>query len=278
MSKKKMVRPLPESLGLPRTGVETHAHLDMEPLAADMDGVLHRAAAAGVDLLGQVFLGPEAYERNAALFAAREQVFFLLGAHPHDAASVTDDSLTRMEQAFGRDERLKAMGEIGLDFYYDHSPRDAQVLAFRDQLALARSLDLPVVIHSRDAFAETLAILDDLGFGDRPLLWHCFGGDTAMAEAVLARGWRISLPGPVTYARNAALREAVARIPVERMVLETDCPYLAPEPWRGKTNEPALMAFTARAVAELKALDPAELWTRCGDTAREFFGLGKRLG
>ena len=273
MSKKKKDRPLPASLGLPLTGVETHAHLDMKPLVDDLDGVLARAAQAGVARLGQVFLGPEAYEQGRALFANRGQVHFLLGVHPHEASIIVGDTLARMETAFRGDSRLKALGEIGLDFYYDHSPREVQEREFRAQLDLAKALDVPVVVHSRDAFPETLAILDDLGFGGRPLLWHCFGGDQAMAGAILGRGWHISIPGPVTYARSEDLRRAVAGIPMERMVLETDCPYLAPEPWRGKTNEPALMAFTAQAVARVKEMDAAEVWTRCGETARAFFRL-----
>ena len=274
MSKKKN-RPLPETLGLPLTGVESHAHLDMDPLSEDVPGVLARARAAGVVQLVNVFLGPDAFEANAPLFADAPQVSFILGMHPHEAKDCSDAVLARMQAAFVAEPRLKALGEVGLDYYYDRSPREVQRQALGRQLELARSRDLPVVIHSRDAHEDTLRILLDMGFAGRKLLWHCFGGDAAMAREILGHGWFVSIPGPVTYAKNEDLRRAVVDIPLERMTLETDCPFLAPDPWRGKTNEPALMAFTARAVAEIKGLDIAEVWTRTGGTAREFFGLGE---
>ncbi len=264
---------MPTSLNLPCTGVETHAHLDLKPLVQEVGEVIQRARQAGVAQIGQVFLGPDSYEQSASLFADHDQVFFLLGVHPHEGSSVDQDVLERMHNAFLRDSRLKGLGEIGLDFYWDHSPHNDQKQAFREQLALAKEIDLPVIIHSRDATQETLDILDEMEFKDRPLLWHCFGGDRALTEIVLAKGWHISIPGTVTYPKNTALREAIPMIPLERMVLETDCPYLAPEPYRGKTNEPALMAFTAAETAKLIGVEPEELWTQCGKSAREFFGL-----
>ena len=178
-----------------------------------------------------------------------------------------------MEAAFRAEPRLRALGEIGLDYYWDAAPRDVQQVVFRDQLALARDLEVPVVIHSREAEADTLAVLDDLGFKDRPLVWHCFGGGPDLLAAVASRGFHVSVPGPVTYARNTALAEAVAAVDRSRLLLETDAPYLAPEPWRGKRNEPALVAFTAIRVAGLLGLSPEALWRLAGDNARAFFGL-----
>jgi len=273
MARKKTPRPEPRSLGLPLWGVDSHAHLDMEPLVQDLNGVLARAREAGVAAVGQVFLGPEAYARNRALFEGRDETFFALGLHPHDASGCDADSLSAMEAACRGDARIKAFGEIGLDFFYDHSPREKQLAVFRDQLALARELNLPPVIHCRDAVDETLAILKDMGCEGRPLLWHCFGLGRDIAEAIVDRGWTISVPGTVSYPKSIALREAVPAIPLERLVLETDCPFLAPEPWRGKTNEPAMLAFTAAAVAELRGLPVEELWARTGETARAFFGV-----
>ncbi len=280
MSKKKHAapRPRPEDLGLPRVGVETHAHLDMEPFDADLDEVLDRAAAAGIAAVGNVFLGPEAFERNAGRFAGRDEVFFLLGTHPHDAAGCDQTALARTEAAFRREPRLKALGEIGLDFFWNHSPREDQLRAFRDQLALARDLDLPVVIHSRDADDEVLAALLDQGFADRPVLWHCFGGDEAFARRLVGLGWVLSLPGTLTFSRNEALRQAAAATPLDRLVLETDCPYLTPEPYRGKRNEPAYVVFVAQCLAACRGQDVVEVWARCGDTARRFFGLEAREG
>lgn len=274
MSKKrKTPRPEPASLGLPPGGVDTHAHLDMDPLLPDLDPVLARAAAAGVSRIGQVFLGPAAYANNAPLFANRPETFFILGVHPHEATTATDQALSDMEASFRADPRLRALGEAGLDYYYDLAPRQAQRRAFAAQAELARSLDAPLVVHSRDAIYDTLRILMDTGLSGRPVLWHCFGGDADIAREILAHGWHISIPGPVTFRKNDALREAVREIPLDRLVLETDCPFLAPEPWRGKRNEPAFLAFIAAAVADIKGLAPADLWLATARTAHAFFSL-----
>jgi TatD DNase family protein len=271
--KKKTERPDPASLGLPPGGVDSHAHLDVAEFAGELEAVLERAAAAGVSRLGQVFLGPEAYRANSGLFTHRPEVFFILGIHPHDATTASDEALAAIAAACASDPRIRALGEAGLDYYYDLSPRDVQRKAFAAQAELARRLDKPLVVHSRDAIYDTLRILLDAGLSKRPVLWHCFGGDADLAQEILAHGWRISIPGPVSYRKSDALREAVAGIPLDKLLLETDCPYLAPEPWRGKRNEPALLAFTAMAVAQARNMDPAELWLAAGRNAERFFGI-----
>jgi len=273
MSKKK-IPPRPEELALPCVGVDTHAHMDYGAFDQDLDAVLDRARSAGVGWVGNVFLGPENFAANVGIFAARPDVFYLLGVHPHEATSADDAALSRMQDFFRTEPRLKAMGEIGLDYYYaDKSPPEIQRKAFREQLALARALDVPVAIHSRDADNDVITTLLDLGFKDRPVLWHCFGKGRDLAATILAQGWHISFPGVLTFPKNEQVREAVAFAPLERMVLETDCPFLSPVPYRGKRNEPSYLAFVAAAAAECKNMDPAELWTRCGETARKFFGL-----
>jgi len=273
MSKKNKLRLSPESLSLPCVGIETHAHLDLRDYDRDLDLVLDRALACGVARIGNVFLGPDAYLENAGRFAGQERVFFILGVHPHDAKTCDANTLPTMQAAFARDGRIKALGEIGLDFFRDHSPRDVQRRIFRDQLALAKGLSAPVVIHSRDAHQEAVRILLDQGFKDRPVLWHCFGGDREFAKQLLDLGWFLSVPGTVTYSKNLGLQEAVAHVPLERMVLETDCPFLTPEPYRGRRNEPAYMVFTAARVAEIKHIPVEEVWRRCADTAKGFFRL-----
>ncbi|MFW5735448.1 MAG: TatD family hydrolase [Oceanidesulfovibrio sp.] len=272
-SKKKTPPPSPQSLGLPAGGVETHAHLDMEPLDADLDAVLERASAAGVSHVGQVFLGPDAYENGKGAFEGRDGVFFITGIHPHDAESVNGASLDALARAFRSDARIKALGEIGLDFYRDWSPFPAQHIAFREQLSLAREKDLPVVIHSRDAAEETLETLDDMGFSDRPVLWHCFGGGVDLANEIVSRGWLVSIPGTVTFPKNEAMRRAVAAMPLDALVLETDCPFLTPIPYRGKTNEPSYLAFTAAEVAHIRDIEPAVVWRAAARNAAGFFGL-----
>jgi TatD DNase family protein len=241
--------------------------------AEEVEAVLARAGQAGLAAVGNVFLGPAAFAAGRGRFAAHPEVFFLLGVHPCDAATLTGGDLPAMAEAFGQEPRLRAMGEIGLDYYWDSAPREVQVAVFRDQLALARELEVPVVIHCRSAEADTLAVLDDMGWKDRPLLWHCFGGGPDLMAAVSSRGFWVSVPGPVTYPKNTGLAAAVAAMDLSRFVLETDAPYLAPEPWRGKRNEPALVAFTAVRVAELLGLSPEAVWRRAGDNARSFFGL-----
>lgn len=274
----------PESLGLPRTGVDSHAHLDLRHFAEDLDAVLDRAAASGVERIGNVFLNTEAWEKGREYFADRPELFFLLGIHPTDAALWTDETPSRFAGAFAVDPRLRALGEIGLDFYWKDCPPEVQTRVFIAQLRFAANLDrqgdsgnasgpLPVVIHSRDAFDETMAVLRGEGFSGYPVLWHCFGGNADQAGAIIGEGWHISIPGPVTFKSNADLREALHAIPPSRLLLETDCPYLSPMPYRGKRNEPAYSVFTAQAVARELGMETADLWTLCGNNAKRFFGL-----
>lgn len=272
MSKKKSASP-PEAFNLPPVGVETHAHLDFPDFAQDLDEVLERAARAGIAWIGNIFLGAEAYRRHRPRFEGKQGLFFTLGVHPHEASTVNESTLAEMERLFHDDPRLLAAGEIGLDFHWNRSPRDAQIRAFGDQLALAKDLDLPVVVHSRDAEEQTLLLLQDLGFKNRPLLWHCFGGGPELAEKILAFGWLMSIPGTVTYPRSTALRQSAAMIPLTRMVLETDCPFLPPQAQRGKRNEPAFAAYTAAGIAAVKGLPVEHVWSECAATAGRFFNL-----
>ena len=270
----KSERPEPESLELPRVGVDSHAHLDLEDFDEDRDEIIARAGASGFSQIMNVFLGPDAYERNRGMFDAHPQISFLMAVHPNNADDLTDDVLSRMRDHFRADPRLKGVGEIGLDYYWERVPHDVQKSAFIRQLDLARELALPVVIHSRDANDDTVAVLEEQGFRDYPVLWHCFGADMELAETVIRNGWHISIPGPVTFRKkNEDVQAAVARIPFERLMIETDCPYLAPEPWRGKRNHPALAVFTARRVAQIKGRSLEDVWQITGDNARRFFGL-----
>ncbi len=267
-------RPEPESFGLPLTGADSHAHLDGPEFADRLDAVLDRARRSGIARIGQVFSGFEAYRAGRERLERFPELFFLTAVHPCDAALCTGDTAAGLRKAFRTDPRLRAVGEIGLDFYWKDCPPLVQEAAFRVQLDIAREADRPVVIHSRDAAAETLRILEDEGFRGRPVLWHCFSGDAvAHLDRLLDNGWHISIGGPLTYPANRSLREAAARCPADRLLLETDAPYLAPVPRRGKPNEPALVVFTALAAAEARGEDPAALWTACGDNCRRFFGL-----
>jgi TatD DNase family protein len=274
VSTKKKDRPLPESLGLPLVGVETHAHLDYKRLdPQELPLVLDRAAKAGIERIGNVFLGVAAYAANAPVFRQHPQVFFLLGIHPNDSAQSDIRHVAEMAALFKADPNLKAIGEIGLDFYWKDTPPEVQERFFREQLALAREMNLPVAVHSRDAFADTLRVLDESGLPGELVLWHCFGGGPDQAVELIHRGYTVSVPGPVTYSKNEDLRRAVSILEMDRMVIESDAPFLTPEPYRGRPNEPAYNVFTAQAVARIKGLDTADVWRITGENAKRFFGL-----
>ena len=275
-------RPLPQSLGMPCTGADSHAHLDDERLLGDLVGLLQRAGESGVELIVHMFLLHERYEAHAGLILdaaasvpGAPRVGFVRGLHPEDVTRVGEDEWEHLEQAVRTDPHIRAIGEIGLDNHYeeDYSPSALQEPWFRRQLKLAKELGKPVVIHSRDAWDETLAVLDDEGMEGHPLLWHCFGGDVLRARQIVSRGWHVAVGGAATFNANAHIREALHEIPLDRLMFETDCPYLAPMPWRGKTNEPALTVFTAARMAEELGMDAAELWTMAGDNTRRFFGM-----
>lgn len=274
-------RPDPQSLGMPFTGADSHAHLDDERIFGDLRGMLERAGRSGVSLIVHMFLQHERYAANAgaileaAASVGGPEVCFVRGLHPEDILHADEEEWARLEHAVRTDPHIRAVGEIGLDNHYeeDYSPSDMQEPWFRRQLRLARELGKPVVIHSRDAWDETLAVLDDEDMAGRPLLWHCFGGDAERARQIISRGWHIAIGGAATFNANAHVREALREIPLDRLMFETDCPYLAPVPWRGKTNEPALTVFTAARMAEELGMDAAELWTIAGRNTRRFFGM-----
>ncbi len=258
---------------LPKVGIDTHAHLDMKQFRDDLTEVLNRARESCLEKIGNVFLGPEAYRNRTAIFDEWPELFFILGIHPHDAGKADEGSIQEIESIIRSDSRIRAVGEIGLDFYWMRSPEQSQKNMLQEQLALAKSIDCPVVIHSRQAETECLEILLDMGFRDRPLLWHCFSRETAFAKKLLANGWTISIPGIVTYKNASVLQEAVKELPLSKTVIETDCPFLTPEPYRSRRNEPSYILHTAQKVAELQGLPLDKVWESTADNAKEFFQL-----
>lgn len=274
MAHKKPVRIDPLTEKLANGGCDSHAHLDGAEFDADRSAVLARAQAVGISNIGNIFLGPEDYATRKHLFVNAPGVFFILGIHPCDGIKCTADCVSSMESAFRSDVSIKAVGEIGLDYHWDTCPKTLQRQAFAMQLEMAKNLKKPVVLHCRDAEADCITLLEAGGFKNYPLLWHCFGGDKSLAKKIIDNGWHISVPGSVTYPPNEATREAVAWIPGERLLLETDCPYLSPVPWRGVRNEPAFIVFTARLCARIRGEEPDVLWQKCGQNARDFFGVG----
>ncbi len=274
MAKKKAPRIDPSSLALPYAGADTHAHLDSESLWPHLADIMERAKKAGVAHIGQVFLSPKAYEEGHKAFEIYPEVFFLLGIHPCYAHEFSLDIVDEIKAIFLKEARLKAVGEVGLDAYWKECPIEVQEAFFRRQIGLARELGKPLAIHSRDTAAQTVQVLLDEGMSKHPVLWHCFQGDAIdHLDTIITHGWEVSIPGIITYKANEYLREAVKEIPLTHLHIETDCPYLAPMPWRGTNNEPSLVAFVAESIAKSRQIDTAEVWTQCGQNAVRFFGL-----
>jgi TatD DNase family protein len=251
---------------------DTHAHLHFPDFAPDLDDVMRRAREAGVRRM--VTIGTDSETSRAALaIAARDpDVWAAVGLHPHDADAGDDALFAELEQ-LAASPRVVAIGEMGLDFFRNLSPRPAQEAAFRRQLALARSLRKPALIHCRDAHAETLTILAEERVSEVGGIMHCFSGDVEVARRCLDLGLLVSLAGPVTYP-NARALPAVARfVPADRLVVETDCPYLPPQPYRGKRNEPSYLTITAARVADLRKESLEELAPRMTENALRLFGI-----
>jgi len=239
--------------------VDSHCHLDFPEFEADMDGVLARAAEAGVSYMLTICTRLDAFPPILALANAHQQMSCSVGVHPHnvgDSAEATRDGLLQRSA----DPKVIAFGETGLDFFYDHSPRAAQERSFRTHIAAARDAGLPVIVHTRDADDDTVRILrDEYRKGPFPGLIHCFSAGPKLASAVLDLGFYISVSGIITFKSAEELRTTIADVPVDRILVETDAPYLAPVPKRGRRNEPAYTAITAARVAEIKGLDTGEL-------------------
>jgi len=257
--------------------VDSHAHIDGEEFDADRDEVVARARAAGVSAILNVGTGdPHGgnFERAAAVAEKYEGVYVAAGVHPHDARLYDDAAERHLLEVLHGSGRMVALGEIGLDYHYDNSPREAQRDVFMRQLRLAREEGLPVIIHSREADEETAEILERelAGSGTRGVM-HCFGGGPGLAEAALALGFYISFAGNVTFKKAEALREVAAVVPLERLLVETDCPYLAPVPHRGRRNEPAYVVETARFLAELRRVSHEELGRATSENFARLFGI-----
>jgi len=251
---------------------DTHAHLHFPEFAGDLDAVLERARVAGVRRI--LTIGTDVpTSRAAAALAFREpNVWAAVGIHPHEAADADEAALAEIERLAGG-PRVVAIGETGLDFFRNLAPREAQERALRSQLALARRTRKPVLIHCRDAHEETLSILGAADVSEHGGIMHCFSGDVGIARRCLDLGLLLSLAGPVTYPKPGALPEVAKFVPADRLVVETDCPFLPPQPYRGKRNEPAYLAITAARVAELRGEPLADLAARMSENARSLLRL-----
>lgn len=239
--------------------VDSHCHLDFPDFADDMDGVIGRAATAGVGLMVTISTRVRQFDRIRAIADAHPQVYCSVGTHPHNAheeLDVSADDLIRL----AAHPKCVAIGEAGLDYFYDSAPREAQAKGLRTHIEAARETGLPLVIHARDADDDMIRILEDESAkGTFPALLHCFSSGRRLMEAGVALGLYVSFSGILTFKRSDELRAIAADVPMDRLLVETDAPYLAPQPWRGKRNEPAYVAHTCSVLADVKAVSPAAM-------------------
>jgi TatD DNase family protein len=249
--------------------IDTHAHLDFPQFVDRIDDVLQRAAANKVTEVITIGIDLETSRKAISIASRYANVRATVGIHPHGALLLDSTQLGELADS----EQVVAIGEVGLDYYRDRQPRDIQQACLRSQLDLAAKLWLPVVFHIRDAFEDFLAIASDYADHLPPSVLHCFSGDWPVAEQCLGLGWYLSVPGIVTFAKANVLQDVVRRAPLDRLLLETDSPYLAPVPFRGKDNEPAYLLHTAEKVAELKGLGLEALAAATMANAHRVFGI-----
>lgn len=251
--------------------VDSHAHLEMDEFNGEREDVIRRAREQGVTRIVTVGLNLEDSRKAVALSERYDEVYASVGVHPHDVAGI-DELTYDLLAELAKSERVVAYGEIGLDFFRNLSPKDVQMRRFGEQLELAGELDLPVIIHDREAHRETIEILKEFS-NDRGGVIHCFSGDYDMAVRCIDMGLYISIPGTVTFKKSDVLRDIVRRLPLDRLLVETDCPFLSPEPKRGKKNEPAFVAYTARRIAEVKGTSFEAVAEATSINARALFDI-----
>ena len=243
--------------------VDSHAHIDGSEFDADRDEIIERAHDSGVTTILNVGTGDPhsgVFERAVEVGRKYPPVYTAIGTHPHDARFYDDAAEQKTKSLIQTGERVVAWGEIGLDFHYDNSPRDVQMEVFKRQLRQARECDIPVIIHTREAERETIEILkSDYDGATRKGVFHCFSGSKDLALRALELDFLISFSGIVTFKKAEELREIAKEVPLDRLLVETDCPFLAPVPYRGKRNEPAYVVEVARCIAELRGVKTEEI-------------------
>lgn len=250
--------------------IDSHAHLEMREFDSDRHDVIERAELAGVDCIVTVGTNPGLSRKALSIAHQYKNIYATVGVHPHDVAKASDKSFDELK-ALAQDPKVVAYGEIGLDYFRNISPREKQIEMFAKQLELAQELNLPVIIHDRDAHEETLRMVKASGV--RLGVFHCFSGDWAMARQCIDLGFYISVPGVVTFDKSKVLQDVVRQAPLDTILLETDCPYLTPVPHRGKRNEPSFIVHTAKKVAEIKKMPWEDIAQTAARNTRKLFRI-----
>jgi TatD DNase family protein len=231
--------------------IDSHAHLEMPEFKKDLEAVIQRAKESGVEYIFTVGTERRDWKRALEIANFHPSIYAILGVHPHNVKEIDEQTYSMLKELC-KHGKVKAYGEIGLDFFRNLSPRDIQLKRFQEQIGLAKELGLPIVVHDREAHQETLEILKSEKAGECGGIIHCFSGGYEMAVACMDMGFYISIPGSITFKNAERFREIVKRIPLESLLVETDAPFLTPEPFRGKRNEPSYVRYTAQKVAEIK--------------------------
>lgn len=253
--------------------IDTHSHIHFAQHFPDIDDIFERAEEAGVRR--QIIVGCTPKDSLQALAFVKQhadrKLWSTLGVHPHNADELTDEVLEQFRRLARTEEKIVALGELGLDYFRNLSPKEAQIPAFQKQLQLAKELDLPVVVHIRDAWEDALRILAEVG--NSKVILHCFTGDLKIAEESWKRGYHISFSGVLTYPKNEYLREVARLAPAEKILIETDCPYLTPQPHRGERNEPAFVRDTAQELARARGVSLEEIGKVTAENAAQLFNI-----
>lgn len=251
---------------------DTHAHLNAEQFDEDLNEVIERAKQKGVENMVIVGFDRPTITRAMELVEEFDFMYAAVGWHPVDAIDMTDEDLAWIE-GLARHPKVVAIGEMGLDYHWDKSPKDIQKEVFRKQIQLAKRVKLPIVIHNREATADIVEILKEEGAYEVGGIMHCFSGSVEVAEECLAMNFYISLGGPVTFKNARKPKEVAEAVPLDNLLIETDCPYLAPHPYRGKRNEPSYVKLVAEEIAELKGITYEEVAKKTTENAKKLFGI-----
>ncbi|MFD2216997.1 TatD family hydrolase [Metabacillus endolithicus] len=251
---------------------DTHAHLNAVQFEGDLEEVIERATSEGVSHIVVVGFDHETIKRAMELIEQYDMIYAAIGWHPVDAIDMTEEDLSWIRE-LSQHPKVVAIGEMGLDYYWDKSPKEIQKEVFRKQIQLAKEVNLPIIIHNRDATEDVVKILQEENASEVGGIMHCFTGSLEVAKQCMEMNFYISFGGPVTFKNAKKPKEVVKEIPMDRLLIETDCPYLTPHPYRGKRNEPSYVRYVAEQISELRGVSFEEIAEKTSDNAMKVFGI-----